>query len=54
LNYIQNMILFSIAERRFIFCVLGKIIKHNENVNLSKYGLLIFQKLYNDAKNEVN
>jgi len=52
LNYIQNMILFSIAERRFIFCVLGKIIKHNKNVDLQKR-LIIFKKLRNDAK-EVN
>jgi len=48
------MILFSIAERRFIFCVLGKIIKHNENINLSqKEYSSIFKKLNNDAK-EVN
>jgi len=44
------MILFFVAERRFIFCVLGKIIKHNENIHLFQKYSTIFKKLRFDAK----
>lgn len=54
LNCVQNVIPFSVAERTLIFCVLGKIIKHNESVrSLWKYLDKIFQCLVSDASTKV-
>jgi len=54
LNYVQNVILIFVVEKRFIFCVLGKIIKYVESIRSSQNYLdVIFQQLYYDARDEV-
>lgn len=44
---------FSVAEKRLIFCVLGKIAKHNKNHLSQKHLDTIFLQLYKDASEEV-
>ncbi|KYN18299.1 PREDICTED: DNA-dependent protein kinase catalytic subunit-like [Trachymyrmex cornetzi] len=52
-NYYRTFHNYDKKERRFIFCVLGKIIKHVESICLSqKYLDVIFQQLYYDAREE--
>lgn len=47
----SNFMPSSVIERKLIFCVLSKIIKHNGNICASQIHLtLIFQQLFSDVK----